>query len=165
MERDGVDDIADQWRRERPDIDMQPMEIIGRISRLERRLAPRLAEVFADHGLEAWEFDVLASLRRAGAPYELTPGQLLDTMMITSGAVTHRISRLEDRGLVERRPDPDDGRVVRVRLTDEGLRTIDAAMPAHAANEAEILSVLSGPDRQALVTILRRLLAALEADD
>ncbi len=165
MERDGVDDIADQWRRERPDIDMQPMEIIGRISRLERRLAPKLATVFAAHGLEFWEFDVLATLRRSGAPYELTPGQLLDTMMITSGAVTHRISRLEDRGLVERRPDPDDGRVVRVRLTDEGLRTIDAAMPAHAANEAEILSVLSGPDRQALVTILRRLLAALEADD
>ena len=143
MRRDHVDHIADQWRRERPDIDMQPMEIIGRISRLERRLAPRLAEVFAEHKLEAWEFDVLASLRRSGAPYELTPGQLLDTMMITSGAVTHRITRLEERGLVARRPDPDDGRVVRVHLTDEGLRVIDAALPAHVANEADIVSVLS----------------------
>lgn len=161
-ERDAVDGIVDQWARERPDVDTGGMAIIGRISRLERRLAPRLAEVFARHGLEAWEFDVLATLRRSGAPYRLTAGQLLDQMMITSGAVTHRINRLEGRGLIRREPDPDDGRVVLVALTDEGRELVDAAAPDHFANELDIVSALDPQERADLVRLLRRLHAALD---
>lgn len=161
-DRDTVDGIVEQWARERPDVDTGGMAIIGRISRLERRLAPRLADVFARHGLEAWEFDVLATLRRSGAPYRLTAGQLLDQMMITSGAVTNRINRLEARGLIRREPHPDDGRVVLVALTDEGLAVVDAAVPDHFANELDIVSVLDPQEREVLVRLLRRLHGALD---
>lgn len=162
MERDHVDDILDQWRRERPDVDLSGMAIIGRVSRLERALQPLLAAVFHRHGLEAWEFDVLATLRRAGSPYRLTAGQLLSSMMITSGAVTHRINRLEQRGLIRREPDPGDGRVVLVTLTPEGRRTIDRALPDHTANEAALVGVLSDRDQQTLARLLRRLSVAAE---
>jgi DNA-binding MarR family transcriptional regulator len=165
MERDPVDLILEQWRRERPDVDLSGMAIIGRISRVERRLQTRLNEVFAHHGLEAWEFDVLATLRRTGPPYRLTAGQLLDSMMITSGAVTHRINRLEARGLIRREPDPHDGRVVHVVLTDDGFRTIEAALPDHAANEATIVAALGERDRATLTRLLRRLHVALDRDE
>lgn len=165
MERDPVDLILDQWQRERPDVDLSGMAIIGRISRIERRLQARLNEVFARHGLEAWEFDVLATLRRSGSPYRLTAGQLLDSMMITSGAVTHRINRLEARGLIRREPDPQDGRVVHVTLTDDGFRTVEAALPDHAANEAAIVAALSERDRVTLTRLLRRLHVGLDRPD
>jgi DNA-binding MarR family transcriptional regulator len=164
MERDAVDELLDQWRRERPDVDVSGMAIIGRISRIERRLRPRLGEVFARHGLEAWEFDVLATLRRSGPPFALTAGELLESMMVTSGGVTHRIKRLEQRGLVRREPDSRDRRIVHVSLTDDGHHLIDAALPDHADNETRLLSGLSDRDRQTLARLLRRLHNLLDHD-
>lgn len=154
---DHVDAILEQWGSERPDLDLSGMAIIGRISRLERSLAPRLAEVFARHGLESWEFDLLATLRRSGEPHRMTAGELLDSMMITSGAVTNRIDRLEARGLVAREKDPADGRRVLVALTKAGFRRADAAVSDHAANEAALLDGLSGRDQQQFQRLLRLL--------
>lgn len=158
---DQVDLIVEQWRRERPDVDVSGMEIIGRLSRLERTIRPRLEAVFADHGLESWEFDVLATLRRAGHPHALTPGRLLESMMITSGTMTNRIDRLELRGLVQRSPHPTDKRQVLVTLTTEGKRVVDAALVDHAANEATIVGVLGPDDSQQLIRLLRQLHASL----
>lgn len=159
---DQVDRILAQWAEERPDIDVSAMGIIGRISRLERRIRPRLAEVFATHDLESWEFDMLATLRRFGAPYRLSAGQLLTSMMITSGTMTNRIDRLEKRGLVRRVDDPDDRRVVLVELTPDGLSTIEDALPDHAANETHLVSTLTSSERQRLVELLRKLHASLD---
>jgi DNA-binding MarR family transcriptional regulator len=161
VERDAVDALLEQWQRERPDVDTSAMAVIGRISRIERLLKIELDKVFSSFGLESWEFDVLATLRRSGAPHALTAGQLLDSMMIASGTVTNRIDRLAARGLVERRRDPDDGRVVVVALTRRGRTLIDRALPAHAANESRLLSFLGDADRQVLTDILRRMHLAL----
>ena len=155
MEQDHVDSIVAQWQQERPGVDVSGMEIIGRLTRLVGEIRPRLNAVFADHDLESWEFDVLATLVRAGAPHRLTPGQLLDAMMITSGAMTNRIDRLEQRGFVQRSKNPDDGRQVLVALTDAGTSKLDAALADHAANELEILSPLDDTQRADLVDLLR----------
>lgn len=163
MASDQVDRILEQWQHERPDIDVSGMAVIGRISRLERLLRARLDEVFAAHGLETWEFDVLATLRRSGAPYQLTPGQLLESMMITSGAVTNRIDRLAQRSLVRRRKHPTDGRLVVVELTARGRKVVDEALAAHAANERAIVDLLSAADRDDLVRLLRTFHIALDA--
>ncbi|MCU1387906.1 MAG: transcriptional regulator, MarR family, partial [Ilumatobacteraceae bacterium] len=117
MNRDHVDHVVEQWAVERPDVDASPIRIIGRISRLSRSIDQQLKSVFDEHGLEAWEYDLLAALRRSGPPYELNAGDLLAALMITSGAVTNRIDRLEQRGFVRRSRGVDDRRVVRVRLT------------------------------------------------
>ena len=162
-ERDAVDVILAQWAVERPDVDVSAIAVIGRISRLERLLAPELARVFAEHGLEAWQYDVLATLRRSGKPYELTIGAMLDSMMLASGTISHRIDRLEQRGLVERRPDPSDKRVVLVRLTTAGKRVVDAAIVDHAANETALLSGLAPRERAQLESLLRRLHLSLSA--
>lgn len=156
MDRDPVDDIIEQWNTERPDVDVSGMAIIGRISQLERLIRPKLNKVFAIHDLESWEFDVLATLRRSGDPFRLSAGQLLDSMMITSGTMTNRIDRLEKRGFVHRVKDPDDGRVVLAALTTRGKATIDAALVDHAANEKSIVASLASEDRLALTDILRR---------
>lgn len=156
-EHDAVDVILEQWAAERPDVDVSAIAVIGRISRLEKLLAPELARVFAQHGLEAWQYDVLATLRRAGKPYELTVGAMLDSMMLASGTITHRIDRLEQRGLVERRADPSDKRVVLVRLTAAGKRLVDTAIVDHAANETALLSGLTPRERAQLEALLRRL--------
>lgn len=154
---DPVDRIVAQWRRERPEVDVSGMEVIGRIGRLDRAIRPLLEPVFARHGLESWEFDVLATLLRSGSPHQLTPGQLLESMMVTSGAMTNRIDRLEGRGLVRRARSTEDGRQVLVTLTEDGMRTVDAALVDHAANEQAILAGL-GPERHAaLVDLLRQL--------
>lgn len=154
---DQVDVIVEQWARERPDVDVSGMEIIGRLARLERAIRPRLEVVFGEHGLESWEFDVLATLRRTGRPFALTPGQLLDAMMITSGTMTNRIDRLERRGFVERSPHPTDKRQVLVALTGAGRKRVDAALVDHAANEAAIVDVLDTAEREQLVGLLRAL--------
>ncbi len=159
---DQVDAIVEQWRRERPDLDVGGMEVIGRISRLDRALRPHLRAVFARHGLEDWEFDVLATLRRSGPPHRLTAGGLLASMMITSGTLTNRIDRLEGRGLIARERDPDDGRIVWVALTDEGFDVVDAAVTEHAANELALLEALSTAQRRQLVDLLRELSRSLE---
>jgi DNA-binding MarR family transcriptional regulator len=152
---DHVDVIVEQWERERPEVDVSAMAIIGRITRLDKLIRPRLDAVFARHDLESWEFDVLATLLRHGDPYQLTPGQLLESMMITSGAMTNRIDRLEQRGLVKRAKSPSDGRQVLVVLTKKGLKKVDAALVDHAANERDIVDALTFEQREQLVDLLR----------
>ena len=158
---DAVDAIVAAWGRERPDLDARPMGVLGRISRLSRVLDKELKDFFAGHGLEFWEFDVLATLRRSGAPYELSAGALLKTAMVTSGAITNRVDRLEAKGLLERVRDPADRRGVRVRLTDTGLELIERLVPEHLANEERLLAALSQDDRDALMTLLRTLAVSL----
>jgi len=158
---DAVDFYISQWAKERPGMDVSPMAIIGRVSRLAVELQARLDRVFADFGLQSWEFDVMATLVRSGQPYELTPGELDRTMMITSGTTTHRIAKLEQRGFVTRTRDEDDKRVVRVRLTDAGLAVFDEAHVAHMDNERRILEPLADADRTKLLDGLRALSGAL----
>ncbi len=160
---DHVDGIVEQWSRERPDVDVSGMEIIGRISRLDKLLQAQLDSVFAHHDLESWEFDMLATLRRSGDPCQLTAGELREAMMITSGAMTTRIDRLEGRGLVRRVAEPADRRVVLVTLTDEGRRMVDAALVDHAANELRLVGALTRADRTRLAGLLRRLAISLTA--
>ncbi|MDT0269473.1 MarR family transcriptional regulator [Streptomyces sp. DSM 44915] len=159
---DAVDELTAQWRRERPDLgDLETMALVGRINRASTLLYKRMKPVFTAHGLENAEFDVLATLRRAGAPHELTPSELVLSSMVTSGAITNRLDRLEHKGLIERRPDPRDRRAVRVRLTDPGLDLVDRTVVAHLANEERLLTALPEAEREVLNTALRRLLIAL----
>ena len=158
---DAVDMLLDQWRRERPDVDPWPMGVVGRVSRLARLLDRELKEFFSSYGLETWEFDVLATLRRSGPPYELTAGALNRAAMVTSGAITNRIDRMAARGLVERIPDSGDRRSVRVRLTGSGLALVDEVLEPHVANEARLLAPLDPGERDHLAGALRTLLASL----
>ncbi|QZY29616.1 MarR family winged helix-turn-helix transcriptional regulator [Nocardioides coralli] len=157
--RDEVDDLTEAWARERADLDLAPVAVFSRISRLAHHLDRARRGAFTEHGIESWEFDVLAALRRAGEPYELSPGRLLRETLVTSGTMTNRIDRLAGRGLVERYPDPGDRRGVIVRLTDEGLATVDAAFEELLTAEAELLADLSDRDRARLADLLRTLLA------
>jgi DNA-binding MarR family transcriptional regulator len=158
---DAVDEIIAMWAREKPELDASPMGVVGRISRLSRLLDKELRDFFAGHGLEFWEFDVLATLRRSGEPYELSAGALLKTAMVTSGAITNRVDRMETKGLVQRVPDPGDRRGVRIRLTPAGLELIDKLVPLHVANERRLLAVLADSDRDTLADLLRTLAAGL----
>src|SRR5919107_3339783 len=155
--RDDVDELAEAWARERPDLDLRAVAVFSRISRLARRLDLARREAFAAHDIESWEFDVLAALRRAGAPYELSPGRLLRETLVTSGTMTNRVDRLAGRGLVERLPDPHDRRGVLVRLTPEGRTTVDGAFTALLGAERELLADLSAGDQKVLAGLLRRL--------
>lgn len=157
--RDQVDALLDAWRRERPDLDVTPMEVLSRISRLAHHLDRRRASAFSAHGLESWEFDVLAALRRSGVPYQLTPGQLLRETLVTSGTMTNRVDRLAARNLVSRDDHPGDRRGVLVRLTDSGRDTVDAALADLLDAERAMLTDLPDSDRKQLVAALRRLLA------
>lgn len=154
---DEVDVLVDAWRRERPDLDVAPLEVLSRVSRLARHLDLARREAFAAHDLEPWEFDVLAALRREGEPYTLSPGRLLQVTLVTSGTMTNRVDRLEAKGLVARVPDPHDGRGVQVVLTADGRARVDAGLTDLLAHEREILSALSAPDRDLLADLLRRL--------
>jgi DNA-binding MarR family transcriptional regulator len=158
---DGVDEVLAQWARERPDVDVWPMGVVGRVGRLHRLLDRGLREFFAQHGLENSEFDVLATLRRSGAPYELTAGDLLKAAMVTSGAITNRIDRMEAKGLVERIRDTDDRRSVRIRLTKRGLELIDELIPLHVENETRMLAGLPREAHDDLAALLRTLLESL----
>lgn len=152
-----------QWRRERPDLDPFPMELVGRLCEVaEIVLKERLAPLFAAHGLQRGEFDVLATLRRAGAPYALTPTDLYETAMVSSGGMTARIDRLEKMGLVERRPHPTDRRGTLVALTGEGRGLLDKILPLHIDNERSLLASLDAGEQQALSGLLAKLLAGLE---
>ena len=157
--RDEVDDLVEAWARERSDLDLRPVTVFSRISRLARHLDLARREAFNAHDIESWEFDVLAALRRAGAPYELSPGRLLRETLVTSGTMTNRVDRLAARGLVERLPDPRDRRGVLVRLTVEGKATVDGAFGALLTAEAELLADLPLRERERLASSLRRLLA------
>lgn len=158
---DAVDRITAQWGAVRPDLDVSPLHVIGRVSRLSRLVDRRLAENFARFGIEAWMYDVLATLRRMGEPYELSAGDLVRHTMVTTGAITNRIDRLEARGLVAR-TSTDDRRKVIVRLTPEGLDLVDRVAVDHLALEHELLSPLSPRQRTELVGLLRTLLLALD---
>jgi len=157
--RDDVDDLSDAWARERPDLDLSPVAVFSRITRLARHLDQARRDAFAAHQIELWEFDVLAALRRAGAPYQLSPGRLLRETMVTSGTMTNRVDRLADRGFVERHPDPDDRRGVIVRLTREGKAAVDGAFTALIEAEKALLAELPAADQAELAGLLRRLLA------
>ncbi len=161
---DAIDELRGQWRRERPDLDLaqlDAMALVGRIKRADHLLSKGMKRVFVEYGLEFAEFDVLATLRRVGAPHELTAGGLLKTAMVTSGAITNRLDKLERKGLIERRPDPNDRRAIRVRLTDAGRDLVDRAVVDHIANEERMLAALSADERAALGGALRRLLVSL----
>ncbi|ACY96577.1 MULTISPECIES: MarR family winged helix-turn-helix transcriptional regulator [Thermomonospora] len=160
---DEVDRLVAAWRAERPDLDVQPLHVLSRISRLARHLDRARRAVFAAHDMEPWEFDVLTALRRAGHPYQLSPGQLLRATLVTSGTMTNRIDRLEAAGLVRRHPDPADKRGVQVRLTDRGRTRVDAAFADLLAREHDLLSGLSPSDRETLANLLRTLLAPFDA--
>jgi DNA-binding MarR family transcriptional regulator len=160
--QDHVDHILDQWSRQRPDLDVSPMGIIGRVFRLSRFLEQSIAEVLATHGLNEPLFAVLAALRRAGPPHCLSPTDLYNSLLVSSGAMTNRLRRLEHAGLVERMPDPHDGRSLLVALTPKGQKVIDEAVDAHTANEHRLLAALAPSDREALTDLLRRLLLQFE---
>ena len=155
---DEVDELSEAWARERPDLDLAPVEVFSRITRLARHLDLARRAAFTRHRIESWEFDVLAALRRAGAPYELSPGRLLRETLVTSGTMTNRVDRLAARGFVVRSPDPSDRRGVIVRLTPEGRETVDAAFEELLAAEAALLADLADADRQRLAALLRTLL-------
>jgi DNA-binding MarR family transcriptional regulator len=157
--QDEVDELTEAWARERPDLELGPVAVFSRISRLARHLDLARREAFTAHEIESWEFDVLAALRRAGAPYELSPGRLLRATLVTSGTMTNRVDRLADRGFVERHPDPDDRRGVIVRLTREGKAAVDGAFTALIDAEKALLAELPAAEQQELAGLLRRLLA------
>ena len=160
---DEVDRIVAAWRRERPDLDVTPLEVLSRVSRLARHLDLARGAAFAAHGLERWEFDVLAALRRAGEPYELSPGQLTAETLVSSGTMTNRVDRLERRALVRRRPDPDDGRGVLVQLQPAGRELVDTALADLLERERALLASLTAPDADMLAAALRRLVAPFDA--
>ncbi|WP_395292776.1 MarR family winged helix-turn-helix transcriptional regulator [Kitasatospora hibisci] len=158
---DHVDRAVRQWGAERPDLDVSPMEVIGRLKRLTRLVDAELKKTFAEHDLDAASFDVLATLRRSGPPYRLTPTGLLESSMVTSGAISQRLDRLEARGLVTRTPSGSDGRSRDVALTPEGHALIDRALPDHLATEHRVLAGLDESQTEALVDALRTLLTHL----
>jgi len=160
--QDHVDHILDQWSLQRPDLDVSPMGIIGRISRLSRFLEHSIAEVLARHGLNEPQFAVLAALRRTGPPHCLSPTDLYNSLLVSSGAMTNRLRRLEAAGLVERVSDPGDGRSLLVALTSKGHKVIDEAVDAHTANEHRLIAALGSDDRAVLAHLLRRLLLQFE---
>ncbi|GAA2111419.1 MarR family transcriptional regulator TamR [Microlunatus panaciterrae] len=157
--RDEVDSLLEAWQRERPDLDVSPMQVLSRVSRLARHLDRQRSSAFARHQLESWEFDVLAALRRAGDHYQLSPGQLLRETMVTSGTMTNRVDRLTARGLVARTNHPEDRRGVLVTLTPAGKETVDAALSDLLRAEHEILAKLTDRQRDQLAASLRQLLA------
>jgi DNA-binding MarR family transcriptional regulator len=159
---DEVDRLVAGWRQALPDVDVSPLEVLSRVTRLARHLDRQRSLVFARHDLEIWTFDVLAALRRADPPHQLSPGQLLAQTLVTSGTMTNRIDHLEARGLVRRRPDPSDARSVRVQLTAAGRRRVDAALQDLVTRENAILGTLDPDERATLAGLLRRIVAPFD---
>src|SRR3954468_488303 len=140
---DHVGKILEQWRRERPDLDVAAMGLLGRLGRLRSHVGREIDAELERHGLSRSSFDVLATLRRSGPPYRLSPGDLLATTMVTSGTMTNRIDQLEKAGLVERLDNPEDRRGVIIALTEKGFATVEAAVTAHVANQHRLVAALS----------------------
>ena len=155
--RDGVDEILEQWRRERPDLDASPIGIVGRVSRLARELEQRLEPVYKAHGLEPGWHDVLATLRRSGPDYRLRPTDLTNALMLTSSGTTKRLDRLEGAGLIAREADPGDRRGTLITLTAAGHELIDTLTEAHLSNERALLSSLTAAEQRELADLLRKL--------
>ena len=162
MVEDEVERLVGGWRRVLPGVDVSPLEVLSRVARLARHLDRQRSLVFARHDLETWTFDVLSALRRAEGQ-QLSPGQLLAQTLVTSGTMTNRIDRLEERGLVRRRADPADARSVRVQLTADGRRRVDGALRDLAAREDAILGTLDASERATLAALLRRVVAPFDA--
>lgn len=159
--RDHVDRIFDQWATERPELDRSAMGVLARILRASRLTDLQMNRVFSEHGLNRGEFDVLASLRRSGAPFQLNPGELSSALLLSTGTMTSRLDRLEGATLIRRLPDPADRRGVLVELTPRGLKLIERALDEHAANEERILAGLSEQERRSLTGLLRKFLLSL----
>lgn len=159
---DHVDRILAQWNRERPDLDVEPMGLLGRISRLSTHLAREVEKTLAGHGLNSASFDVLATLRRSGPPYRLSPGDLVATTMVSSGTMTNRLDQLEKAGLIERSHNPDDRRGVIIALTAKGFALVDEAVSAHVENEHRLIQGLDAQERAALGGLLRKFLKEFE---
>ena len=159
---DETDKILAQWRSVRPDLDVAPMGLIGRLKRINQHLSREMDKTFAKHGLNLASFDVLATLRRSGPPYRLSPGDLLATMMVTSGTMTNRIDQLCKVGLVERIHNPDDGRSVIILLTDKGFDIIETTVTAHVHTQARLTQSLSIEESAALNKLLTKYLSNLD---
>ncbi|HBQ05339.1 MAG TPA: MarR family transcriptional regulator [Halomonas sp.] len=159
---DHVDTILEQWRQERPDLDVAPMGTIGRVKRLNHALMRVMGKTWAKYGLTDASFDVLATLRREGAPYALSPGDLMASTMVTSGTMTHRLNQLEKAGLIERVKNPADGRGFLISLSQRGFEVIDEAVAAHVDTQAQLVSGLTAEQRSQLDDLLKQLLAELE---
>ena len=159
---DHVDRILEQWNRERPDLDVAPMGLLGRIARLRTHLAREVEQTLAAHGLNSATFDVLATLRRSGPPYALSPGDLLATTMVSSGTMTNRLDQLEKAGLVVRSHNPEDRRSVIIALTEKGRTVVDEAVAAHVANQHRLVESLSSEERKQLDGLLRTFLGRFE---
>jgi DNA-binding MarR family transcriptional regulator len=162
---DEVDEIVARWQAERPDMDVSPLQVLSRVSRLARHLDRARRAAFAAHGLEIWEFDVLSALRRQGPPYQLSPGALIRATLVTSGTMTNRIDRLEAAGLVSRRRDLQDKRGVLVQLTSDGLQTVDDAFAALLAGEEALLTGLDADQQGHLAGLLRTLLIPFDTGE
>jgi DNA-binding MarR family transcriptional regulator len=158
--RDEVDRLIAAWKRERPDLDLSPLSVLSRITRIARHLDIARRDAFGD--LENWGFDVLAALRRAGAPHQLSPGQLMQETMVTSGTMTNRLDRLEELQLITREQDPDDGRGSLVTLTRSGVRAVDSALEGLLESERELLGTLTAQDRQTLADLLSKLVTEFD---
>lgn len=158
---DHVDRVLEQWAEERPDLDVSSMAVIGRLSRVSRMINAELRRTFSAHGLDGASFDVLATLRRSEPPHRLTPAELMRAAMVTSGAITQRLDRLETRGLVTRTPSESDGRGVYVALTEEGRAIIDVALPDHVETQDRLVAGLTRTEQDALADALRGLLESL----
>lgn len=159
VEADRVSDYLQQWREARPDLDVGPMGVVGRISRANELAGRATRAYFSSHGLQAGEFDVLATLRRSGAPFTLTPGELAESTMVSSAAITNRLSRLETKGLLRRRTDPDNRRNVLVALTKDGLDLVEQVVEGHLENERRLLAPLTPQEQTQLADLLERFLA------
>ena len=161
-QRDEVDRLIAAWKRERPDLDLTPLSVLSRITRISRHLDIARRDAFGE--LENWGFDVLAALRRAGAPYQLSPGQLMQETMVTSGTMTNRLDHLEDVELITRQPDPSDGRGSLVTLTKSGIRAVDAAMEELLSSERKLLKELASKDQVQLAELLSALVSKLDSE-
>ena len=159
---DRIDKIIAQWSEERPDLDVAPFELVGRFKLISQHLSREMDKTFSAHGLTHASFDVLATLRRSGSPYGLSPGDLLASTMVTSGTMTNRIDQLVKTGLVERIRNPKDGRSVIISLTDEGFTAVDAALTAHMETQTRLTSDLSREDGATLIELLSKFLTSLE---
>ncbi len=160
-----MDEIVAAWRRERPDLDVEPLQVLSRISRLAAVLDERRADAFGGHALQGYEFDVLSVLRRSGEPFERTAGELATLTHVTSGTMTSRLDRLVARDLVTRHPDPADGRLVRVRLTKAGRERVDAAFAQLVGSERALLGTLDERRLDDLADALRALLRAAKSNE
>lgn len=160
-ERDRIDDLVAQWAVQRPDLDTDVMAVVGRLLAVGELIGRRLDRWAAEYGLDRGQGDVVFTLRRAGPPYRLSPSRLAASLLVTSGTMTHRLDRLEQRKLITRVANPSDRRGTDVQLTEEGVRLADEAVARHVANEEELLAPLSAREREQLVRITRKLLAHL----